>query len=147
MTQRFVEYFLCDAIRLALYLGGDKASLSDGIGNADDFPLIPKMREQIGDDIRFIRVDGKDYYEVAYITSDTPKPEDTKIRNKSIHRVEIGREIKRAREEQKLSLLDLAKRTNLRDYSLARIEEGRWDMDISLLGVILDALGKSIKIV
>lgn len=146
-TKRYAEYFLCDAIRLAQYLGGEGAAISDGIGNADDFPLIPKMREQIGDDVRFVRVEGNEYYEVAFVSNKQPKPEDTKIRNKSLYRVMIGREIKKARIERRMTLSDLAERTNLRDYSLLRIEEGRWDLDISLLGVILNALDKEIKIV
>ena len=146
-TKRYAEYFLCDAIRLAQYLGGEGAAISDGIGNADDFPLIPTMREQIGDDVRFVRVEGNEYYEVAFVSNKQPKPEDTKIRNKSLYRVMIGREIKKARIERRMTLSDLAERTNLRDYSLLRIEEGRWDLDISLLGVILNALDKEIKIV
>ena len=148
MVKRYAEYFLCDAIRLAMFLGGDKAQMSDGIGNAEDFPLVPKMREKLtGDDIRFIRVEGDEYYEVAFVSNDKPRKEDAKFRNKSIHRVAIGREIKRTREDASLSLFDLAGKTNLREYSLERIEDGRWDLDISLLGVILDALGKEIRFV
>lgn len=141
--KRFSEYYLCDAIRLAQTLGGE---ISDGIGNAWDFPLSPKAREIVGDDIRFLRVQGDDYYEIGYISSEKPKPENLKLRNKSIHRVLVGREIRRARLDLGLSIEKLAQKTNLRPHSLERIEEGRWDIDIALLGIILDALGKEIKI-
>lgn len=146
-TKRYAEHFFCDAARLASYLGGEKATISDGIGPADDFPLTPKDRSQVDDDVRFLRVDGEEYYEIAYVTSKTPTPADAKYRNKSLYRVMLGREIKKARESMGITITDLSKRTNLRDHSLLRIEEGRWDIDIALLGVILDALNKEIKIV
>lgn len=146
-TKRYAEHFLCDALRLATYLGGETSVISYGIGHSDDFPLVPKEREQVGDDIRFIRVDGQEYYEVAYVSVDTPTFADKKIRNKSLYRVILGREIKRARESVGMTLSELADKTNLREHSLYRIEDGRWDIDISLLGIILDALGKTIRIV
>ena len=46
-----------------------------------------------------------------------------------------------------MPLSELAEKTNLREHSLMRIEEGRWDIDLSLLGVILDVLGKKINFV
>ena len=146
-TKRFAEHFRCDAVRLALLLGGEDASYSDGIGNAFDFPLVPKQREMIDEDVRFIRVEGKEYYEVAYVLDSAPTQKDAKYRNKSYHRVIVGREIHRVRTELGMPLSELAEKTNLREFSLARIEDGRWDIDIALLGVILDALGKEIKLV
>ena len=146
-AKRYVEHFLCDAVRLACYLGGDGAKMSDGIGSADDFPMIPREREQVGDDVRFIRVEGEEYYEIAYVSTETPRPEDKKIRNKSLYRVIFGRELKKARESSGVSLEELSKRTNLKEHSLEKIEEGRWDFDTTVMGNILFALGKTIKIV
>ena len=146
-TKRFAEYYLCDAMRLAQLLGGEDATISEGMGNADDFPLIPRMREQVGDDVRFLRSDGEDYYEVAYVSDSKPRPEDSKFRNKSYYRVVIGRGIKKARKEVGMTISQLSQLTNLREHSLLRIEEGMWDLDVSMLGVILDALRKTIKIV
>lgn len=146
-TKRFAEHFRCDALRLALLLGGEDSTYSDGIGNAFDFPLAPKQREMLDDDIRFIRVEGEEYYEIGYVTDSTPLPKDTKYRNKSFHRVIVGREIRRARIAAGMPLSELAEKTNLREHSLMRIEEGRWDIDLSLLGVILDVLDKKINFV
>lgn len=146
-TKRYVEHFLCDAIRLAQLLGEGQAKLSDGLGNADDFPLNPKERDQVGDDVRFIRVNGKEYYEVGFVTEDNPTPEDIKLRNKSVYRVLFGSALKKARLEAGMSIAELSKRTLLREHSLERIEEGRWDFDTTVMGNILSALGKSIKIV
>lgn len=144
---KYAEHFLCDAIRLAQYLGGENAQLSDGIGHADDFPLVPKDRELVDNDVRFIRAESDESYEIAYVCTDTPTPYDTKFRNKSLYRVMLGREIKKARLSKRITIEELSKKTNLREHSLQRIEEGRWDLDISLLGVILNALDKEIKIV
>ena len=141
-TKRYAEHFRCDAQRLALLLGGDNATYSDGIGSVADFPLVPKQREILDKDVRFIRVEnGEEYYEIAYVLDAKPTFKDTKYRNKSYHRVAIGKEIHRARMNAGMSLEELAEKTNLREHSLSRIEDGYWDLDISLLGVILDALG------
>lgn len=146
-TKRFVEHFLCDAIRLAQILGEGQAKLSEGLGNADDFPLNPRERDQVGNDVRFIRVNGKEYYEVAFVTEDNPTIDDIKLRNKSVYRVMFGSALKKARLSVGMSLEELARKTNLREHSLQRIEEGRWDFDTTVMGNILSALGKSFKIV
>ena len=146
-TKRYVEHFRCDALRLAMLLGGENATYSDGIGISANFPLVPKQKEMVSDDIRFIRVDGDDYYEVGYVVDSMPGPRDSKYRNKSYHRVAIGREIRNAREEKNMSITDLAQKTNLREHSIVKIEDGMWDIDLSLLGVILDALGKTIRFI
>ena len=145
--KRFSEHFLCDAMRLAILLGGENATLSDGIGNSSDFPLVPKERDQVGEDIRFIRVEGEEYYEIAYVTNEQPTQWDSKIRNKSYYRVLVGREIHDARLSVGMTLSELSRKTNLREHSIQRIEEGRWDMDMAMLGLILDALNKTIKII
>ena len=145
--KRYAEHFRCDALRLAFLLGGENATYTDGIGNTEDFPLVPKQKEILAKDVRFIRVEnGEEYYEVAFVLDVKPTLKDSKYRNKSYHRVAIGKEIRRARLNKGMTLEELAEKTNLREHSLSRIEDGYWDIDISLLGVIIDALGVQITL-
>ena len=140
--QRFHEKYLCDAIRLASYLA-DKygAAISEGIGDSSKFPGNFDT-----DDIRFLRVEkGVTLYEIAYTTNETPTH--FKHRNKGIHRVMIGEEIKRVREERGLTLEELSEQTDFKPHSLMWIEQGRYDIDVTQLGIILDALGAKIRLV
>ena len=148
--QRFAEQYMSDALRLADYFAKRyDAKISEGIGNAEDFPFVPKQRDMIDDDVRFIRVEGECFYgEIAFISTDTPLSSiELKHRNKTIYRVIVGEQLAAIREEKGISLEELAEKTGYRAHSLARIEEGRWDLDIHCLGQILDALGATIKIV
>ena len=144
--QRFTEHFLADAIRLAQYFAEKhNGTISDGIGDACIFPFPPKEMANLTD-ARFIRVEGERFFaEIAFVTSEEPKDDELKLRNRSLYRVLIGDEIRRVRKEKGMSLETLSERTGLRAASLARIEEGRWDMDIRQLGWILDALGVTLK--
>lgn len=139
--QRFHEKYLCDALRLATYLAEKYgASLSEGIGDSSKFP----GRFDSGD-VRFIRVSkGETLYEIAFSTEDAP--DHYKHRNKGIHRVMIGEEIKRVREAKGMSLEELADKTDFKAHSLLWIEQGRYDIDVAQLGIILDALGVKVTL-
>ena len=106
---------MCDAIRLATYLAEKHhATLSEGLGDVSSFPFPPRELDQIEDDVRFVRVEGNGYYaEVAFVTSDAPVGGE-KFRNKSIHRVMLGEEIKRVRNEKGMTYTELARMTGIR---------------------------------
>ena len=59
----------------------------------------------------------------------------------------IGEEIRRVREEKGISLEELAGKTDFKVHSLLWIEQGRYDIDVTQLGIILDALGVKIKLI
>ena len=147
--QRFAESYMCDALRLAQYFAKrDDGRISEGIGHTDDFPYTPIDRSRLDSDTRFFRVESDtSYYEIGFVTSEEPAPVTEKNRNKSIHRVIVGSQIKAYRESLGLPLEEVASRSGFRPHSLARIEEGRWDMDIAQLGRILDAMGAMVSIV
>ena len=148
--QRFAEQYMCDAMRLANHFAKHyNAQISEGIGNAADFPFVPKQRDMLEEDVRFFRVEGDSFYgEIAFVTTDTPYSTlELKHRNKSLYRVIVGEQIAALREEKGMTLEEVAEMTGYRAYSLARIEEGRWDIDLPCLGHILDALGATIKLV
>lgn len=142
--KRFTEPFFCDALRVAQYLAKKvNGRITEGIGDAAGFP----GRERIpSEEVRFLRVEGDDYYEVGFISQDEPTVEDRKLRNKSYWRIKVGDALKAYRESKGISLGELASATGYRVHSLARIEEGRWDMDIAQLGSLLDALGGDLYI-
>lgn len=143
-VKRFTEPFLCDALRLGSHLAAKvNGVISEGIGDARRFPGSERIP---GDEVRFIRVEGRDYYEIAFLYDREPTPADRKLRNKSFWRVRIGEEIRKLRESRGATLTELSDVTGFRVYSLARIEEGRWDIDIAQIGNILDALGGDIII-
>ena len=141
-VQRFHEKYLCDALRLATYLAEkNNATISEGIGDSSKFPGA-----FASDDVRFLRVsNGATLYEIAFSTEETPSH--YKHRNKGIHRVMIGEEIRRVREEKGMSLEELSQRTDFKAHSLLWIEQGRYDIDVTQLGIILDALEVKIKLI
>ena len=147
--KRFSEHFFCDSLRLAQLLADlYGAKVSEGIGRSEDFPLNPKEKAQVGDEIKFFSVDSpRQHFEVSFVSTDDPTPEWAMIRNKSYHRVLIGAVIRKKRRERGLSLQQLSDLTGFRAHSLERIEEGRWDMDVSQLGLILDALGCYVNLI
>ena len=139
--QRFHERYLCDAIRLASYLAEKyDASISEGIGDSSKFPGSFES-----EDVRFLRVSkGETLYEIAFTTEETP--DHYKHRNKGIYRVMLGEEIHRVRMEKGMTLEDLSKKTDFKAHSLLWIEQGRYDIDVAQLGIILDALGVKITL-
>ena len=143
MTQRYAEPFLCDALRLAQHLAKRvNGQISEGIGHSGDFP-----GEFESDDIRFLRVEGDDYFEVAFLYDEEPKKEDWKYRNKYYWRVLAGEKIKTFREKKGMPLGELSEITGLRVHALERIEDGRWDLSIVQLGSLLDALGGDFNLI
>ena len=148
--QRFAEQYMDDAMRLAKHFAVRyNAQISEGIGNADDFHFAPKQRALLEEDVRIFRVEGDDFYgEVAFVFTDEPKTSlDRKHRNNSIHKVIVGEQITSFREKRGLSLEEMAAKVGYTPHSLARIEEGRWDIDLKQLGLLLDALGARIELV
>ena len=144
----FTENYLADAIRLARHFAEKyDGVLSEGIGVAKPFPAPPKTGAFLSVDVRFVRVECRDrMYCVAFVSEDNPPVSERKYRNKSLYRVLMGEEIKAARERRGISLGEVAERSGFREHSLQRIEEGRWDFDMSQLGVILEAIGAKVKI-
>ena len=59
----------------------------------------------------------------------------------------VGEQITSFREKRGLSLEEMAAKVGYTPHSLARIEEGRWDIDLKQLGLLLDALGARIELV
>jgi len=141
--KRFSEHFFCDSLRLAQLLASlYGAKISESEGFSADFPLNPKEKAQVGERIKFFSVDNERvHFEVSFVTTDEPTEDFAMIRNKSFHRVLIGAEIRRTRRIKGMTIEELSEKTGFRTHSLQRIEEGRWDMDVSQLGLILDALG------
>lgn len=144
--QRFVEYYFCDAMRLALHLAGKyDGVISEGIGNACEFP-IPDRFNTGSEDLRFLRVEGVRDFEVGFVSQDVPPSDAIKHRNKSLYRLLVGEELKRFRQSRGISLKDAAQKSGFRMHSLEMVEEGRYDFDIAQLGAILDAIGARVKI-
>ena len=145
----YTEYYLADALRLAQHFAErHEGKLSEGIGAAKPFPAPTKTGEFPSQDVRFIRVESPDrMYCVAFVSEDEPPASERKCRNKSLYRVLVGEEVRKAREGRGLSLEEVSEKSGFRPHSLQRIEEGRWDYDVAQLGVILDALGAKVKIV
>lgn len=144
--QRFVEYFLCDALRLAEHFAkvhGGK--ISEGIGDTSLFPCPPKYDVK-SNDIRFLRVEGEKCFEIGFISQDDPPAEASKHRNKYIHRVLVGEELRRARLKSGMSINEVADRSGYRPHTLEMVEQGRYDFDIAQLGTVLDAIGARVSI-
>mgnify|MGYP002626168216 CR=1 FL=1 len=142
MIFRFSEPFFCDALRLAQFLAErHNGTISEGIGRSENFPKNEKFPSE---DVRFLRVDGDEYYEIAFFYQDEPTEDDRKLRNKSFWRIRIGDTIRTKREEKCLSLKDLSDKIGLRVKALECIEQGRWEISIDQLGNICDALECSI---
>lgn len=139
---RFFEYYRCDAIKLT-ELFGPLYSESEDVAGA--YNLSPKIGLSEEDPIKTINVETTDaLYRVAYI--DSGNPVDEKLRYKNYYRIVIGREIKEKRERTGMSRAEVAFGAGIRPHALERIEQGRWDMDISLLGRILNVLKATIHI-
>lgn len=62
------------------------------------------------------------------------------------HREEIGRRIAALRQKRGLSLRDLAELTGLDHSNIGKIENGRYNVGIDILGRICDALGCRIEL-
>ena len=147
-TLYYTEYYLVDAIRLADHFAESGGRISEGIGDSSLFPKPPKTGEFPAGEVRFVRVEvGDRTYAVAFITNNDPPAGEWKYRNKSLYRVLMGEQIKRCRERRGLSIEEVASISGFRPHSLVRIEEGRWDIDIAQLGVILDALAAQVRII
>lgn len=143
-TQYFTEYYLVDALRLASHFAERyNGTITEGIGDAALFPQQGKGFPS--EDTRFIRVECKDrIYAVAFTSEE--EPTELKHRNKSLYRVLVGEEVRQAREKRGMSIEEVAEKSGFRPHSIGRIEEGRWDFDIPQLGLILDAMGATLKI-
>ena len=147
-TLYYTEYYLVDALRLAEHFAEKGGRITEGIGSADDFPKPPKTGEFAEPDVRFVRVELPDRtFAVAFVTEDDPPRSERKFRNKSLYRVLVGEQIRACRERRRMTLEEVAELSGFRAHSLERIEEGRWDIDIAQLGVILDALAAQLKVV
>lgn len=79
------------------------------------------------------------YYHIDTIT--TPTVDDLE----QCARRRIGAELKQAREEQGLSMAEVAERADLGKSHIARVEAGRYNVTIDTLAVISHALGKQIS--
>lgn len=148
-TKRFTEYYFEDALRLAQHFTEKhNATMTATQGSAAKFPLVggqPFPSEKL--DVISVSKFDVTVCEVAFISHDAPSEENRKYRNRSLYRVLVGEEIERVRREKNISLVELAEKTGFRPHSLQRIEEGRWDIDVAQLGVILDALGVEIHLI
>ena len=147
-THYFTEQYLADALRLAEYLARKGGKISEGIGYSSYFPNPPKEGAFPADEVRYLRVECPDRtYAVAFVSDDDPPAEERKYRNRSLHRLKVGEQIKACRERRGMTLKEVADLSGFRVHSLARIEEGRWDLDVGQLGIILDALAAEVHIV
>ena len=145
--RRFIEYYFCDALRLAQHLAEvHEGTISEGIGDSSLFPVPPKFGFS-SPDVRFLRVEGNQDFEIGFVSQDNPPADAIKHRNKSLYRVLVGEELRKARKEKGLSLKEVADKSGFRSHSLEMVEDGRYDFDIAQLGTILDAIGAKVKIV
>lgn len=62
------------------------------------------------------------------------------------HREKIGQQISEIRREKGLTILQLAEMTGLDNSNIGKIEKGRYNVGIDILGRIADALGVELKI-
>lgn len=62
------------------------------------------------------------------------------------HRIRIGQQIAHIRKEKGLTILELSEMTGLDNSNIGKIERGRYNVGIDILGRIADALGVEIKI-
>lgn len=62
------------------------------------------------------------------------------------HREQIGQRIAQLRKEKGLTILELSEITGLDNSNIGKIEKGKYNVGIDILGRIADALGVEIKI-
>lgn len=62
------------------------------------------------------------------------------------HREQIGQRIAQLRKEKGLTILELSEMTGLDNSNIGKIEKGKYNVGIDILGKIADALGVEIKI-
>lgn len=62
------------------------------------------------------------------------------------HREQIGQRIAQLRKEKGLTILELSEMTGLDNSNIGKIEKGRYNVGIDILGKIADALGAEFKI-
>ena len=62
------------------------------------------------------------------------------------HREQIGQKIAQLRKEKGLTILELSEMTGLDNSNIGKIEKGKYNVGIDILGRIADALGVEIKI-
>ena len=62
------------------------------------------------------------------------------------YREEIGRRIAQLRKEKGLTILELSELTGLDNSNIGKIEKGKYNVGIDILGKIADALGVSIEL-
>lgn len=62
------------------------------------------------------------------------------------HREKIGKQIARIRNEKKLTQEKLSELAGLDRTNISKIEKGRYNVSIDIIGKVVDALGVEIKI-
>lgn len=63
------------------------------------------------------------------------------------HREQIGQRIAQLRKDKGLTILELSEMTRLDNSNIGKIERGRYNVGIDILGRIADALGVSIELI
>lgn len=63
------------------------------------------------------------------------------------HREQIGQRIIHLRKEKGLTILALSEMTGLDNSNIGKIEKGKYNVGIDILGRIADALGVSIELI
>lgn len=63
------------------------------------------------------------------------------------HREQIGQRIAQLRKEKGLTILELSEITGLDNSNIGKIEKGKYNVGIDILGRIADALGVRIELI
>lgn len=138
MIQKFTEIYYDDAERFAVYLASVKNEEIEIVyDDAEGFPM-PAKNMQFGEKVNCFKVGN---IEIAYLTKRKSPDEDKKHRNRSLYRYALGQMLKDARERMGITLEQLADTTGLKASNLRNIELGRYNVDIDVLGLIMDGIG------
>lgn len=135
---KYTEIYFDDALRLAQFLSEryNKEIIPVEM-DSEGFPQPPK-NEEFGERTQALIVGD---YAIAFFRKRTSPDEDSKLRNRALHRVMFGFKVREARERAGVDLDQLSAYTGIKAKNLENIEKGRFDATIDIIYNIADALG------
>ena len=141
---RFTELYYDDAERLALYISSrDNVPVEVMTCDPDLFPLPPKMMV-MPPKVDAFKVGN---YEIAYLDRRSDSGDDKKYKNRTLHRVMLGDELRKVMRKKGVDADYLEEKTGIRSRNIENIILGRHDASIDILGNIADALGCKVSFV
>lgn len=134
---KFTETYYDDAERFALYLSstiGEEIELV--YDDSEGFPMPPKGM-YLEEKVSCFKVGA---IEIAYLTKRKSPKDDLKHRNRSLYRYVMGQNLRDARERAGMTLDDIAAKSGLKASNIRNIESGRYNVDIDVLGNLVEAM-------